>query len=380
MTTVLQIIPSLGTGGAEQACIDVALSLKAAGHRAIVVSSGGRRARDLEDNGVRHIKRAVDSKNPTVILNNALWLTQFIRDHHVDIVHARSRAPAWSALVATRKAPCAFVTTFHAAYKFSNPLKKFYNSVMARSDRIIAISEFVAGTIKKDYGVSNDKIRTIPRGIDLDAYMPEKITQDVREQLLETWRVTGQQPLILMPARLSPIKGQKILIDAMALLASSPHNAIAVILGDDQGRAEYRHELDDLIAAHDLRDNVRIVSHCDNMPAAYSLASVVVAPSLVPEGFGRVPVEAMAMGVPVIATDLGGFIENIQPGKTGWLVPPNDAPRLADAILQVLSQTPEQRTIMTNAAMRIVHTRYNKHQMIADTLAVYEELMSGKKS
>lgn len=380
MTTVLQIIPSLGAGGAEQACVDVAIGLKTAGHNPIVVSSGGRRVAELEDHGIWHIAKPVNSKNPGVMLGNALWLTQFIREHHVDIIHARSRAPAWSALLASRHTPCAFVTTFHAAYKFSNPLKKLYNSVMARSDRIIAISEFIAETIQKNYGVPKNKIRVIPRGINLDAYAPEKITPEDRKALLEQWNTDDRQPLILMPARLSPIKGQKVLIDAMSLLTTSSHNVTAIILGDDQGRTEYRHELDSMITSRNLRDNVHIVSHCDNMPLAYSLASVVVAPSLVPEGFGRVPVEAMAMGVPVVASDLGGTSENIRSGETGWLVPPGNPQKLADAILHILNQTPDQRAVIRDAALREVHARYDKRKMVADTLAVYEEVLSNKRS
>lgn len=380
MKTILQIIPSLDSGGAEQACIDVALGLKAAGDRPIVVSSGGRRVRDLEDQGIWHITYPVNSKNPGVILKNGLWLTRFVRDHKVDVIHARSRAPAWSGFMASRHAPCAFVTTFHAAYKYADPFKKLYNSVMSRSDRIIAISEFIAKTIKENYGVPESKIRVIPRGINFENYAPEKITAEAQREILQSWQIDDKRPIILMPARVSPIKGQKVLIDAMALLTSSPYNLRAVILGDAQGRTEYMRELHDMILLHNLRDHIHIIQHCDQMPLAYSVASLVVAPSIVPEGFGRVPVEAMAMGIPIIASDLGGYSENIRPGETGWLVPPNDPVRLANAILEVLGQTPGERQKMIDTAMQDVHARYDKKKMVDDTLAVYEEVIANKKA
>lgn len=380
MTTVLQIIPSLNTGGAEQACVDVAIGLKQAGHKAIVASSGGRRVEELEDHGIQHVKLNAASKNPGVIFDNGSWLTSFIREHKVDIVHARSRAPAWSAFMAARRAPCGFVTTFHAAYKFSNPFKKFYNGVMARGDRVIAISEFIARNIELNYRVRPDKIRVIPRGIDLDRYAHEKVDEKKRADLRKSWAITGDQPIILAPARLSPIKGQKVLINAMALLAATAQSgAIAVLLGDDQGRHGYVRELRELIHERGLDGSVRIAPPCNDMPAAYSLASMIVAPSVVEEGFGRVPVEAMAMGVPVVASDLGGYSENIRAGKTGWLVPPRDPQKLADAMLQILSQTPEQRAAMTSMALKEVTARYDKRKMVADTLAVYEEVRTARK-
>jgi glycosyltransferase involved in cell wall biosynthesis len=375
MTAVLQIIPGMGAGGAEQACVDVAAALVAGKHRAFVVSSGGSRVTELEKAGATHIRHGVQTKNPFCIIANAFWLARLIRAQKIDIIHARSRAPAWSAYLASRMTGCHFMTTFHAAYKFSNPIKRFYNSVLAKSDRMIAISEFVAGYIHDNYGVPMDKIRIIPRGINLESFVPERVTDDRRKALLKTWGVDASESLILLPSRLSPIKGQVVLINAMTTLVPNFKDAVAIILGDDQGRVGYRKELQNLIATHHLQNHVHLVSHCNDMPAAYSLAKLVVAPSLVPEGFGRVPVEAMAMGVPVIATALGGYLETIQPGKTGWLVPPGDAQQLHNAMVEALSQSPEQRDAMTQVAMTDVRSRYGKQKMVADTLAVYAELM-----
>ncbi len=375
MTTVLQIIPSLNSGGAEQACIDVVAGLRAAGHRAIVVSSGGFKTREIGDLGGTHITRPVNSKNPATIIANAMWLKGVMRQYKVDIVHARSRAPAWTAWMATRGTHCGFVTTFHAAYKFSNPAKKLYNSIMTRADRVIAISEFIATHLRENYHIAADKLRVIPRGIDLDKFDNTKAMDARQERLRKMWGVDASQTVIFLPARLSPIKGQKIFIDALALLPLALRNLVAIIAGDDQGRREYRSMLNQTILEDELSDSVKVVPPCDDMPAAYGLASLVIAPSLVPEGFGRTPVEAMSMGVPVIASDLGGYRETIRPGITGWLVPPADPQKLADAVLHALGQTPEQRKAMTQTPMHQTRSRYDKRKMVADTLKVYEDIL-----
>lgn len=374
MTTVLQIIPNLGAGGAEQACVDVAIGLKTAGHRPLVVSAGGPRVAEILKAGGLHYVWPVNSKNPIMLLINTLWLIKFIQGQKVDVVHARSRAPAWSAFWASRITQRAFVTTNHAAYKFSNPLKKFYNSVMAKGDRIIAISDFIARHVETSYGVSRSIIRTIPRGIDLSRFSSEDVNEARRDALRHDWGIGLQQKLILLPSRLSPIKGQAVLIEAMALLPPNLSFVQAVVVGDDQGRIGYRRELQNLITARGLGDRVKLVKHCTDMPAAYGLASLVVASYLVPEGFGRVPVEAMVMGVPVVATRLGGFIETIKPGETGWLVEPNDPQALALAITEAFMQTADQKATMVQNARQYARMHYDKWKMVADTLAVYDEL------
>lgn len=375
MTAVVQIIPSLGAGGAEQACSDIALGLKEAGHRSIIISSGGPREIELKRAQIKCIDGPVDSKNPMTILNNARWLTNYIREKQIDVIHARSRAPAWSAYLACRKTGCHFVTTFHAAYKFSNPFKKYYNSVMSKSDRVIAISHFIAKHIEETYGTDPAKIRTIPRGIDLERFAPGTISDERRTKLRTAWGISAAHPLILMPSRLSPIKGQSVLIEAIAKLPYQFENLHAVIVGDDQGRAEYHRELHNFIIAQGLQNRTKLAVHCDDMPAAYSLASLVIAPSLVPEGFGRVPVEAIAMGIPVIASDIGGFKETIQHGQTGWLVTPGDPQKLSDAIRIALTEPAEHRAAMAQA-MQAARVRYDKRKMVADTLSVYDELMA----
>ncbi len=378
MTTVLQVIPHLGAGGAEQACVDVTAGLTAAGHRALVVSAGGSRVPEIIRSGGHHIAAHVHSKNPLLMLWNALWLATVIVRHKVDIVHARSRAPAWSALWASRLTARPFVTTNHAAYKFSNPIKKFYNSVMAKGDRVIAISDFIAQQVASAYGVSRDIIRTIPRGIDLTRFDPMTIATTRTEPLHREWGVGLGQVIVLSPARLTPIKGQTTLIEAMALLPPELSHVQAVIVGDDQGRVGYRQQLQELIAVRGLQDRVKLVKHCADMPASYAMASLVVATSRVPEGFGRVPVEAMVMGVPVIATRLGGFTETISHGETGFLVDVDDPAALAQAMVDVLTMPREERSALIDKARRHARMRYDKWKMVADTLAVYDELYKKK--
>lgn len=381
---ILQVIPNLDAGGAEQSCVDIVAGLVQRGHRALVVSAGGRRVEEIERLGGKHIMLPVDSKNPLVILKNAELLSHLIRDDKVDIIHARSRAPAWSAWLASRKTGIPFVTTFHAAYKFSGKLKKAYNRIMTRGDRIIAISEFIKTHIVNSYDIDPQKIRVVYRCVDLERFQPEAVTEDRLQTLRQAWGINPNQRIVLMPARLSPIKGHKLFIEAMARLFSSllagegVLSPIALIVGDDQGRQAYRNELEELIVSKNLQNRIKLVSHCSDMPAAYRLADAVVVPSFVPEGFGRVPVEAMAMGVPVIASDLGATIETVQDGVTGWRLPPLDPQTWANAINHALNLPSDERARMTQAAQQAVREKFDRRKMIADTLAVYDDVMNNK--
>jgi glycosyltransferase involved in cell wall biosynthesis len=328
----------------------------------------------VERLGGRHYTHPVHSKNPLTILKNAFWLARFIRDRHVNVVHARSRAPAWSVWMASRMTQRPFVTTVHAAYKFSTKIKKFYNSVMARGDRIVAISPYIAHQITRAYSVDVKKIRIVNRGIDLERFSPDNVSEERREALRKAWNVKKGQKIVLMPARVSPIKGHTLLIEAIAHLPHNDGQTVAVLLGDDQGRHGYRRELEALIRSSGLQNEVRMVDHCNDMPAAYSLATVAVAPSRFPEGFGRVPVEAMAMGVPVIASDLGAMHDTVRDGETGWLLPPSNPRVWAEAIARALALTPEERADMAKDAMLRAHASYDLRRMVIDTLAVYDEL------
>jgi glycosyltransferase involved in cell wall biosynthesis len=366
---ILQLVPSLEAGGAERATVDIAAALVKNGHRAFVVSSGGRMVKELLATGAQHATWPVHSKNPFRIFGHAKKLAVYIKENNIDIVHARSRAPAWSGYLASRIVRVPFITTFHAAYKGSAPWKKFYNGVMAKGARVIAISDFIARHIMENYRVQPNKIATIPRGIDFSVYDPEKISPERKQQFLDLINPPAGMPLVLVPGRLSPIKGQELVLHA---LAHVKHPCMVVIVGPDQGRTEYNRELHTL--AETLRlQKVRFLPMAD-LPAAYACAALVLSPSQVAEGFGRVPVEAQAMGVPVIATALGATNETVLENKTGWLVPKGDVAALAAAIDRALGLTHEQRAAMGEAGKTYVCSRFGLEAMCEATLQVYEDI------
>ncbi len=382
--TVLQVLPGLVSGGAERGTVDIAAAVVQAGGRAIVVSSGdgtrtgGPLLRELQRAGAEHILMDVASKNPFTIRHNARRLARIIRSHGVNVIHARSRAPAWSAYRAAEMTGIPFVTTFHAAYKFKSEAKKRYNSIMTRGKRVIAISHFIAGHIRAVYGTEERRIVTIPRGVDIERFSRAAVSEERMIRLLREWRVPDHLPVMLMPSRLSRIKGHGVLVEALALRkqAGPAQDLYCVIVGATGGESRYRRELEAQIADRGLEGFVRIVEHCSDMPAAYGLAHLVVAPSTVEEGFGRVPVEAQAMGKPVIASALGGFLETIEPGETGLLVPPADPAALARAIDVVMALTPEQRHDLSERAEAHVRTYFTRNAMCRATLEVYRDVTS----
>lgn len=372
--TVLQVIPNLGAGGAEQTTVDVTAALVKAGHTAIVVSNGGPRVIDIQRAGGKHIEMPVHTKNPFKIWSNAQKLKRIIKEHGVDIIHARSRAPAWSALKAARDTGIKFLTTCHAPYNIrGSEWKRKYNSGIARGDLVIANSEFVAHYLVDNYAVPVDKIRVIPRGIPLDKFNAATVSAERMLRLSQSWRIPEVATLVLLPGRLTRWKGQLVLIEAMSKIKRK--DVYCVLLGDDQGRSEYRAELEQLILDHHLEDRVRIADHCDDMAVAYKMANIVVSASTEPEGFGRVAVEAQAMGVPTIATAIGGSKETIIPDVTGWLVPPNDPDEMAKAIDKVLQLSAEERAHIAEQASHHARANFTKEQMTGATLLVYNELM-----
>jgi len=374
--TILQIIPALGTGGAEQACVDIAVALCHRGDKALVVSSGGRRVEEVQDAGGVHFRRDVATKNPVRIIRNAFWLAKVIKEYKVDVVHARSRAPAWTAYLACKMTGCRYVTTFHAAYKFSSSLKLAYNRVMARGDLCIAISPFVAAYMRDNYRVPDGKIRLVNRGIDMEKFAPTAVPKPRTETLRGAWGLKADDFVILLPARLSPIKNHELIIQSlMALRQKGKKLPVVCFVGDDQGRVAYSMYLQALIEKEDLIENVKLVGACADMPAALSLASLVVMPSKIPEGFGRVPVEAMAMGVPVIASNLGATQATVLEGQTGWLLPPDDPAKWADAIERAMAMPVKDRKKMAKKARAHVILHFTNEAMVAQTLAVYDELI-----
>ncbi len=377
LATVLQVLPALGAGGGvERGAIEIARAISDAGGRSLIVSAGGAQVHEVARAKAEHFTLPVDSKNPLVIRANIDRLARLIVDEKVDIVHARSRAPAWSAYYAAKRTDRAFVTTFHGAYGAGNPIKRRYNSVMTRGDRVIAISNFIAGHMRRMYGVPSSKIRVIHRGVDLNAFDPAKVSAERVALLAGQWRLDDGLPVVMLPGRLTRWKGQSVFLEAISRLGRK--DLRCVLVGSDQGRTDYRRELEDLIARHDLGSVVRIVDHCADMPAAYMLTDVMVSASTDPEAFGRVVPEAQALGRPVIASDHGGARETVVEGETGWLTPPGDAQALAARLAQVLALDSAARHKLSATAIAHVRAEFSKDAMCAKTLDVYNEVISLK--
>jgi glycosyltransferase involved in cell wall biosynthesis len=380
---VLQVIPALVTGGVERGTVDLARALVQAGWKSYVASEGGPMVRELERAGAQHFTLPLASKNPLVMRKNVDRLETLIRDLPVDLVHARSRAPAWSARAAARACGLPFVTTFHNAYKADNWLKKLWNSSMAKGDRVIAISDFVANYAHSRYGVPWTRLTTIPRGVDLAKFDPARVSPERITQLSRAWRLEDGLPVILLPGRLTRWKGQGVLLKALAKLAElrgGKRDFIGVVVGDHQGREAYRNELFQLAAQLGLEGSLRLPGDTRDMPAALMLADVVVSASIEPEGFGRIAVEAQAMGRPVIATNHGGARETVLPGETGWLVAPNHPAELAAALNEAISMTPTQRQAMSRQAMAHVASHFTVDAMCASYIQVYTELLFGREA
>lgn len=372
---VLQIIPNLGAGGAEQGCVDVAAELVRAGATAIVISNGGPRVHEITRAGAIHHKWPVHDKNPIQVMLQINRLRHFIRTHNVDIVHARSRIPGWIAYQACKGTRARFMTTMHAPYPSKTKLKKWYNSIMARGERVIAISDYVAHYAQTMFEVPESRLRVIHRGIDFSKFNPATVTAERMMQLTREWRLPDGAPVIFCPARLTRWKGQIEFLRAFKSI--NRPDVIAVIAGDDQGRAEYRAELEALTKELDLEGQVRIVSACKDMPAAYRVSTMVVTPSIEPEGFGRVPVEAQAMGRPVVATNHGGAKETVLDGQTGWLVAPGDVEAMAEGLVKALAASETHNEMLAMEARAWVESKFTLEKMCADTLAVYIELLQG---
>ncbi len=373
---VMQVLPALVTGGVERGTIEIAQAVTDAGWRAVVVSEGGPMVRELTRMGATHVELPVATKSPLGIRANVSKLEAVIQQYGVNIVHARSRAPAWSSMIAARNMGVHFVTTFHGTYNLGwFGLKHIYNSVMVRGERVIAISDFIGEHARRIYGLPAEKMRVIHRGIDPAKFDPARVSAERIIQLAQRWRLPDACPVIMLPGRLTRWKGQEVLIRALAELGRS--DVRCLLVGSDQGRANYRQELVNLIRRLDLTSVVHIVDECNDMPAAYMLTDLVVSASTDPEAFGRVVIEAQAMGRPVIATDHGGPRETVLPGRTGWLVPPNDEQALAQAIKTFLDLPAARRQTMSDLGQRFVHMNFTTATMCTRTLDVYREILQG---
>ncbi len=378
---LLQVIPDLETGGAEQTALDVAEAVVKAGGRALVASRGGRMAADLAARGGELVPLPVHAKNPLVIAANRGRLADLIRREHVSLVHVRSRAPAFSAFAAAKAAGVPCLATYHGLYSSGNALKRWYNSVMTRGPVTIANSDFTREHVIAEHGLAPDRVIAIPRGVDLARFDPAKVAPERVAALRERWGLPdgdGRTRFILA-GRLTRWKGQGVAIEAAAQLKARGRLDFALVLaGDDQGRDAYRDELEAQIAAAGLAESVFLVGHCDDMPAAYLACDVALAPSLDPEAFGRTAVEPQAMGRPIIAAGHGAPSETVAAGETGWLVTPGDAAALADAMAAAIDAGPARRAEMGKAGASRTRCLYSVQAMCEATLKVYASLLGGR--
>ena len=371
---VLQVLPALNTGGVERGTVDIAEAVVAAGGVALVASEGGRLVHELKRVGAEHVALPLASKNPAVMLRNVGRLRALVRARNVDIVHARSRAPAWSALFACRGTGARFITTFHGTYNRAAPFKKLYNSVMTRGTPVIAISHFIADHMAEAYKVERRRIRVIHRGVDVALFDPRQVPAARVINLASQWRLPEDVRVIMLPGRLTRWKGQALLIEALARLDLDAEMVRCLIVGGEQSGG-YRRELERLVARLGLERIVQFVGDCADMPAAYMLADVVVSASTDPEAFGRVMVEAQAMGKPVVAAGHGASAELVLPGETGWLFEPANVGSLAAALDRAMSLKVHERELLAKRAVVNVRANFTKELMCAKTLEVYGEVL-----
>ncbi len=376
--TLLQVIPRLDIGGAEQSTLDVAAAVVRAGGRAIVASAGGGMEDRLIASGAELVVLPVQSKNPRTMIANALALAQLIRREKVSVVHVRSRAPAFSALWAARRTRTPVLATYHGIYGAKGLLKRWYNGVMTRGDRVIANSAYTRDHVLAQHRVDPAKVTAIPRGIDMERFDPAAVGQDRIDALRQRWRIdpADRRLKLILAGRLTRWKGQSLAIEAVARLKADGLDQIQLLLvGDSQGRLAYLAELEQSIRTLAVADQVKIVGPCSDMPAAYLVGDVALAPSLEPEAFGRTAVEPQAMGRPVIAADHGATRETVVAGQTGWLATPGDGEAWALAIAEAQAAGPERLAAMGAAARARTRALYSVEAMTDATLAVYRSML-----
>tara|TARA_Y100000389_G_scaffold126044_1_gene123422 strand:+ start:214 stop:1365 length:1152 start_codon:yes stop_codon:yes gene_type:complete len=375
---VLQVIPKLGYGGAETGCFDVAHYLSENDCKSFIVSSGGELVKFINKKKVKLIKLPVQSKNPLLILFNAIALIFIILFYNISIVHARSRAPAWSCLLATKITRTKFVTTFHGTYNFNNKIKKFYNSVMVRSNLIIAGSNFIFSHIKNNYSdfLNKKRLLVIFRGINVDYFDPTTKTDSEEIKLLQSWNIDENKKIILLPGRLTSWKGQELFLEAVNFInIQLGYEAFyAVILGSEQGRDIYKKKLIRLSEQYRMTNQVKFINHCKDMALAYKVSNIVISSSIEPEAFGRVAVEAQSMEKLIIASNIGGSKETVIDGKTGYLFESNNVKSLSEKILKALNlDDTTLKTIGSEGRKNIVN-KFNVEKMCFSTYSEYKRL------
>jgi glycosyltransferase involved in cell wall biosynthesis len=378
---VLQVIPKLGYGGAETGCYDIAHYLAEKECGSFIATSSGELLRFVKKDKVKIIRLPVHSKNPILIILNAMILSLFIIFFKINIVHARSRAPAWSCYLACFMTRKIFVTTFHGTYNFKSKFKKFYNSIMLKAKLTIAGSNFIFNHINENYNEhlsKEKKLRVIFRGINVDYYNQKNISILKQEKLKKDWDLESNKFTILMPGRLTYWKGQEKFIESLNILIEDYNftNFQAIMLGSDQGRTVYKKKLINLVERYSLNKKVKFINHCKEMPLAYSLADVVVSASIEPEAFGRVAVEAQSMGKPIIASNIGGSKETILNKKTGLLYQFDDPRELAKSLNTVIQLTQDELKSMGNEGRKNITKKFDVETMCDTNLNEYKKLLN----
>ena len=378
---VLQVIPKLGYGGAETGCYDIAHYLPENNCKSFLVTSGGELTKFIDKKKVKLIKLPVHSKNPLIIFFNSIVLIFIIYIYKINIVHARSRAPAWSCLIATKITNTKFVTTFHGTYNFKGKIKKFYNSVMVKSDLVIAGSNFIFTHIKDHYSnylKTKNKLLVIFRGINVDYYDPTTKTEAEENKLLKIWEIEENKKIILLPGRLTPWKGQELFLEAVRLVnVQLGYEAFyAVILGSDQGRDLYKKKLVRLTEQYRLTKQVKFIDHCKDMALAYKISDIVISSSIEPESFGRVSVEAQSMKKIIIASNIGGSNETVIDEKSGYLFESGNSESLSEKILKVLNLDDTTLKSVGNEGRKNTVNKFNVEKMCFSTYSEYKKLIN----
>jgi len=377
---VLQVIPKLGYGGAETGCYDIAHYLHENDCKSFLICNGGELTKFIDKKKVKYIRLPVNSKNPILVFFNSIIISLIILFYGINIVHARSRAPAWSCLLATKITRRKFVTTFHGTYNFKSKLKKLYNSVMLRSDLIIAGSNFIFSHIKENYSeYLNDKKKflVIFRGINTDYFDPSTTIETEEDELFKSWGLKIERKTVLLPGRLTEWKGQEMFLDAINKVNINLGHEVfnVIILGSDQGRELYKKKLIRLVEQYRLTNQVKFIDHCKNMPLAYKVSDIIVSSSIEPEAFGRVAVESQSMGKPIIASNIGGSKETVLNKKTGFLYKHDDPRELAKSLNTVIQLNQEELKLMGNEGRKNVTKKFDVDLMCDSNLREYKKLL-----
>jgi glycosyltransferase involved in cell wall biosynthesis len=375
--TVLQVLPALGSGGVERGTIEIAKKLHSSGYNALVLSAGGSLVEKLDNSGIKHIKLNVATKNPLMLWVNAFRIAKIVKEYNVDIIHARSRAPAWSCFLAAKLSGAKFLTTFHGIYNISNIFKKYYNQIMTFGVKVIAVSNFVKSHIIKNYNTDSNKISVIHRGVDHLVFDPNRVTPELIEKFRLKYHVPEGVKVIILPSRMTSWKGHKVLVEALDIIRDM--DFFCLMVGDLSKHPTFTKRIKSLINDLKLQSKIQIFGNEQDMLGLYGLADIVLSTSIEPEAFGRTIIEGQSMGKLVIATNIGGASETIENEVTGFHVSPNDVANLADIISNCLKivGTKKQKTISKSARDSVIQN-FSLDAMLKKTLDMYDEIINEK--